>query len=203
MRRIIPVLLALLLLTACGKTPEPSPAPLPELFADEVTTAPKEAMPPADSESATPAPVPAPAGETVTLDGLISYLRLTLPAGWTCAPGEDTGSSKELLLFAPTNDGLQIKLSWWESFGMCGTGVTFEEIELPNGMTATLATEPSADGFVLWTLILPQSPEQYTLHIYAPQSAIDAHQAEIDAMLASLTIGTLAELPPQPTDAVA
>ena len=201
MRRIIPVLLALLLLTACGKTPEPSPAPLPELFADEETAAPTEETTASYNEPETPAPVSA--GETVTLDGLVSYLRLTLPAGWTCAPDEDTGSSKELLLFAPTNDGLQIKLSWWESFGMCGTGVTFEEIELPNGMTATLATEPSADGFVLWTLILPGSPEQYTLHIYAPQSAIDAHQAEIDAMLASLTIGTLAELPPQPTDAVA
>ena len=78
---------------------------------------------------------------------------------------------------------------------MCGTGVDFREIELPNGMKATLATETSREEngeVVWWTLILPASPDQFTLHISAPQSLIDEHQAELDAMLGSLQIGVLA-----------
>ena len=129
--------------------------------------------------------------ETVTLDGVDSYLRLTLPNGWTWTKGRESAERKSLLLHAPTDDNFIIELNWWASFGMCGTGVDFQEIALANGSTATLATEQS-DGLVWWTLIPPASPDQFTLQISATQEMIDAHQADIDAMLDSLQIGVLA-----------
>ena len=127
----------------------------------------------------------------VTLDGLDSYLRLTLPEGWTWTEEEAMKGQRSLCLMAPGDDGFQISMVWWESFGMCGTGVDFREIELPNGMKATLATEGPAD-MVWWTLILPAAPDQFTLQINAPQALIDAHRAEIDAILSGLQIGVLA-----------
>ncbi len=205
MRKMIFVLIALLLLTACGATPpaapvtetpqteSDTPAPKTEAVVNE-TSAPAEAAAPVEEPAHAEAPI---VGETVTLDGQGSYLRLTLPAGWNAVPGENSAAQQSLLLLAPSKDGFCIELNWWESFGMCGTGVSFEELALPNGLTATLATEETQDE-VWWTLILPPAPSNFTLRITAPRSVIDAHQAELDAILASIEIGELSELPPQP-----
>ena len=136
--------------------------------------------------------------ETVTLDGRDSYLRLTLPEGWDWTEGETVEDRSSLILTPRTNDGFRVELVWWASFGMCGTGVDFSEYTLPDGRTATLAVDKSGDQ-VWWTLILPDSPDQFTIQFGAPQSVIDAHQAEIDAMLESLQLGALSHIPPQPT----
>ncbi len=211
MKRIIPMLLVLLLLCGCAAAPQP--AELPEQTngpeqtnQPEQTNGPEQTNEPELPEKPeTDAETPAPEKEetvmradAMTLDGTDSYLRLTLPEGWGWTEGETEENRKSLLLCPPTDDGFQIEVSCWDDFGMCGTGVDFQELQLPNGMKATLATEIS-DETVWWTLILPASPDQFTLQITAPQALIDAHQAEIDAILSGLQIGALAHIPPQPT----
>ncbi len=193
MKKIIPVLLALLLLGACARAPQPEAAPDPT-EAPELTAAP---APTADSGK-TEEEMDDMNKETVTLDGLDSYLRLTLPEGWDWTEGETVEDRSSLILTPRTNDGFRVELVWWASFGMCGTGVDFSEYTLPDGRTATLAVDKSGDQ-VWWTLILPDSPDQFTIQFGAPQSVIDAHQAEIDAMLESLQLGALSHIPPQPT----
>ena len=193
MKKIIPVLLALLLLGACARAPQPETAPDPT-EAPELTAAP---APTADSGK-TEEEMDDMNKETVTLDGLDSYLRLTLPEGWDWTEGERVEDRSSLILTPRTNDGFRVELVWWASFGMCGTGVDFSEYTLPDGRTATLAVDKSGDQ-VWWTLILPESPDQFTIQFGAPQSVIDAHQAEIDAMLESLQLGELSHIPPQPT----
>ncbi len=193
MKKIIPVLLALLLLGACARAPQPETAPDPT-EAPELTAAP---APTADSGK-TEEEMDDMNKETVTLDGLDSYLRLTLPEGWDWTEGETVEDRSSLILTPRTNDGFRVELVWWASFGMCGTGVDFSEYTLPDGRTATLAVDKSGDQ-VWWTLILPDSPDQFTIQFGAPQSVIDAHQAEIDAMLESLQLGELSHIPPQPT----
>ena len=193
MKKIIPLLLALLLLGACARAPQPETAPDPT-EAPELTAAP---APTADSGK-TEEEMDDMNKETVTLDGRDSYLRLTLPEGWDWTEGETVEDRSSLILTPRTNDGFRVELVWWASFGMCGTGVEFSEYTLPDGRTATLAVDKSGDQ-VWWTLILPDSPDQFTIQFGAPQSVIDAHQAEIDAMLESLQLGELSHIPPQPT----
>lgn len=193
MKKIIPVLLALLLLGACARAPQPETVPDPT-EAPELTEAP---APTADSGK-TEEEMDDMNKETVTLDGLDSYLRLTLPEGWDWTEGDAHEDRSSLILTPRTNDGFRVELVWWASFGMCGTGVDFSEYTLPDGRTATLAVDKSGDQ-VWWTLILPDSPDQFTIQFGAPQSVIDAHQAEIDAMLESLQLGELSHIPPQPT----
>ena len=193
MKKIIPILLALLLLGACARAPQPETAPDPT-EAPELTAAP---APTADSGK-TEEEMDDMNKETVTLDGRDSYLRLTLPEGWDWTEGETVEDRSSLILTPRTNDGFRVELVWWASFGMCGTGVDFSEYTLPDGRTATLAVDKSGDQ-VWWTLILPDSPDQFTIQFGAPQSVIDAHQAEIDAMLESLQLGELSHIPPQPT----
>lgn len=193
MKKIIPLLLALLLLGACARAPQPETVPDPT-EAPELTAAP---APTADSGK-TEEEMDDMNKETVTLDGRDSYLRLTLPEGWDWTEGETVEDRSSLILTPRTNDGFRVELVWWGFFGMCGTGVDFSEYTLPDGRTATLAVDKSGDQ-VWWTLILPDSPDQFTIQFGAPQSVIDAHQAEIDAMLESLQLGELSHIPPQPT----
>ncbi|MBQ5977763.1 MAG: hypothetical protein IJL51_06475 [Oscillospiraceae bacterium] len=193
MKKIIPLLLALLLLGACARAPQPETVPDPT-EAPELTAAP---APTADSGK-TEEEMDDMNKETVTLDGRDSYLRLTLPEGWDWTEGETVEDRSSLILTPRTNDGFRVELVWWGFFGMCGTGVDFSEYTLPDGRTATLAVDKSGDQ-VWWTLILPDSPDQFTIQFGAPQSVIDAHQAEIDAMLESLQLGALSHIPPQPT----
>jgi hypothetical protein len=193
MKRIIPLLLALLLLGGCARAPQTASAPDPTK-APELTASPA----PSDAESTSEKEMDDMNHETVTLDGRDSYLRLTLPEGWDWTEGETVEDRSTLILTPRTNDGFRVELVWWASFGMCGTGVDFSEYTLPDGRTATLAVDKSGDQ-VWWTLILPDSPDQFTIQFGAPQSVIDAHQAEIDAMLESLQLGELSHIPPQPT----
>ena len=193
MKKIIPLLLALLLLGACARAPQPETVPDPT-EAPELTAAP---APTADSGK-TEEEMDDMNKETVTLDGRDSYLRLTLPEGWDWTEGETVEDRSSLILTPRTNDGFRVELVRWGFFGMCGTGVDFSEYTLPDGRTATLAVDKSGDQ-VWWTLILPDSPDQFTIQFGAPQSVIDAHQAEIDAMLESLQLGALSHIPPQPT----
>lgn len=202
MKKIIPLLLALMLLCACGATvpadsppeadmPEPQtsaekPQAEPETTAEDsqAEESEEEIM---DQDSVKPAEA-----VTVTLDGVSSYLRLTLPEGWTFKAGEETKERHSLVLLPPTDDGFQLEMVRWDFFGMCGTGVTFSDVELSGGLKATLATERNSD-YVWWTLILPPSPDQFTLQFGAELDLFEAHQAELEEILSGLTIGVLAE----------
>ena len=193
MKRIIPLLLALLMLSGCARAPQPAAAPDPTK-APELTEAPA----PSEAGGTSEKEMDDVNHETVTLDGLDSYLRLTLPEGWDWTEGEAFEDRSSLILTPRTNDGFHVDLVWWASFGMCGTGVEFSEYPLPDGRTATLAVDRSGDQ-VWWTLILPDSPDQFTIQFGAPQSVIDAHRGEIDQILESLYFGELSHIPPQPT----
>ena len=205
MKRIIPVLLVLLLLAGCARTPLPpdTPEQTREPEARNETAAPEQTP---ETETAPGTALPEEDDEmkkgTVTLDGLNSYLRLKLPEGWTWAVEEPGFGERSILLSAPTDDGFRIRLVFWETFGLCGTGVDFSEYTLPDGRKATLATEGGPDE-VTWTLILPESPDQFTVQFVAPRSVMDVHQAELDAMLGSLRLGALSQIPPQPTQRLA
>ena len=208
MKKYLPILLAVLLLSACGAAPETalpettpaesateSAAPEAEAAQTETPAEPEETGAPEETgeeKTETEETAPTAEPESVTLDGVSSYLRLTLPEGWTWKEGESGLGLRSLVLSAPTDDGFQAELVLWDFFGMCGTGVEFREIELADGMHATLATEVNG-GYLWWTLILPPSPDQFTLQFGAEREVYEAHKAELDEILDSIRIGVLAE----------
>ena len=202
MKKLMLLLLALLLLSACA-APAAGPTETPSAVSKE-TAAPaaqepsEETAAPEETKTETEGEEQDMSSRRATLDGLDSYLRLTLPEGWSAVEDYMQSGQKCLLLVPPTNDGFTIRVVCWDSFGMCGTGVSTAEETLPNGMTVTIATEESSDGIVWKTVILPAKSDQFTLQMYAQSAIFAEHQAEIDEILASLKLGELSHIPPQP-----
>ena len=200
MKRMLPLLLALLLLTACGTAPAAPPPTEEPVIEDEAPAAPTEAPgtddtpAPVEEEEAPAAPV---LSETfVTLDGISSYLRLTLPEGWTWEQAGGTVDGAVYALYPENDPDFKVELRLWsDGFGMCGTGVTFSEYTLPNGQKATLAYEISG-GSISWTLIPPEAPDSFTIQFTADMAVYEAHQAELELMLSTLDQGILAGLDP-------
>lgn len=206
MKRTLPLLLALvLLLCACGAAAEPAQTAAPVPTETLPAAQPKaedgpdeDELPIMPEQPASDAPVPAedsPAAlsdETVTLDGTDSYLRVTLPRGWTWEQAAGVQSGTVYGLWPEDDIDFRVELRFWpERFGMCGTGVTFQEYSLPNGQKANLATERIGEDFY-WTLILPESPDSFTIQFTAPYALYESHRAELELLLGSIQQGVLA-----------
>ena len=207
MKKLLPLLLILLLLlSACG-APAEQPDPAPEETPESEPGTPEEPEPttlegmdedelpifPAEG-SASPEKEDAPAlgEETVTLDGTDSYLRVTLPQGWTWAQAAGTQEGTVYGLWPEDDPDFKVELHWWpERFAMCGTGVTFQDYTLPDGQKASLAYERIGEDFT-WILILPESPDSFTVQFTAPYALYEAHRAELEQLLGTLQQGVLA-----------
>ena len=207
-RLLIPLLILALLLCACGSAAEN--APEQESPAEEPAEEPESCEPPilpigaVGAGDNTELPIlPEPAGEEpalggteLTLDGISSYLRVTLPEGWTWEETEAVPDGRVFTLRPAGGGDYAVELRWWaDGFGMCGTGVSMEDYVLPNGRTATLATETIRNSLI-WTLILPPSPDAFTVQICADQALFEEHRPELDLMLGSLRQGVLAQQTP-------
>ena len=212
MKRLLPLLLALvLLLAACGTVPEAAPVtepprdPLPEETpgpTEPPSAPPEEPLPEAEAGEDPPAPETGSAEEAapviskteVTLDGLSSYLRVTLPEGWTWEQAGGKTEGTVYGLYPESDPDFRVELHFWpQSFAMCGTGVTFQDYTLPNREKATLAYEMIGEE-LSWILILPEAPDSFTIQFAVPHTLYEAHRAELELLLSTLQHGVLAGL---------
>ena len=126
-KKLIALLLALacvLSLAACGKKKEtPDPAP-------------------------TPGPDPAPTTITAEYTHGFVDMALELPEGWSWETVSDDGDSKtEGIRFYKTDDTTvsYTLLCWTGGYGICGTGVTSEELTLAGGQKVWQHTEQNTE----------------------------------------------------------
>lgn len=106
---------------------------------------------------------PETAGNVVTYDVDGVYMQVTLPKEWSyeiLTPEMilTDGMESCMIRFWRTDDpDISFELAYWPMFGICGTGVTIESMELDNGRSATWYTE-SLEGKI-WFSICMKKPE--------------------------------------------
>ena len=132
---------------------------------------------------------------TVTLDGISSYLRVTLPEGWTWEQAGGTVDGTVYALYPEDDPDFKVELRLWnDGFpGLCGTDMSFSEYTLADGRKASIIYEVS-DEEIWWWLILPESPDAFSIQFGVPYALYEAHRAELEQLLGTIQLGVLASL---------
>lgn len=149
------LLVSFLLMTACGKTEEERPL---AISAEEPEVV-EEAEPVAEEPEVIPEPEPSmeeliPDGgpEEAFCEYEYGSIRLEIPGGWEWEESpydEDTGLFG--IRFWPAGqEGKAALYCWTQSFGVCGTGLTEEEINFESGLRAMMGTY---DNEACWNFI--------------------------------------------------
>ena len=117
-------------------------------------------------------------------------VRLELPEGWSWETVSDDGDSKtEGIRFYKTDDTTvsYTLLCWTGGYGICGTGVTSEEITLANGMKVWQHTEENTEKgiMVMADISFEDVPGSY---VAAPSDTMttEVWNANRDALLSIL-----------------
>lgn len=105
-----------------------------------------------------------PAGNVVTYDVDGVYMQVTLPKEWSyeiLTPEMilTDGMESCMIRFWLTDDpDISFELAYWPMFGICGTGVTIESMELDNGRSATWYTE-SLEGKIWFSICMKKQED--------------------------------------------
>ena len=113
-----------------------------------------------------PAPDPKPAVTTAEFTHGYVDMALQLPEGWSWETVSDNGSDKtEGIRFYKTADTAvsYTLLCWTGGYGICGTGVTSEELTLANGMKVWQHTEEDTEKgtMVMADIFFEDAPGSY------------------------------------------
>ncbi len=140
----------------------------------------------------TPDPQPAITGETAEYTSGYVDMAMTIPEGWQWESVQDKELSAEGIRFWKTGDkAVSFELLCWRGgYGICGTGVTSEEITLSNGQKVWQHTEENTDS--LWlNLYFESTPGDY---VCAPTGTLtketwDSCRDEVLAILNTAQFG--------------
>ena len=121
-----------------------------------------------DTPDPTPAPEPKPAVTTAEFTHGYVDMALQLPEGWSWETVSDNGSDKtEGIRFYKTADTAvsYTLLCWTGGYGICGTGVTSEELTLANGMKVWQHTEENTEKgtMVMADIFFEDAPGSYVV----------------------------------------
>lgn len=121
-----------------------------------------------DDNKTGPTPVPEPKPAVTTAEFTHGYvdMALQLPEGWSWETVSDNGSDKtEGIRFYKTADTAvsYTLLCWTGGYGICGTGVTSEELTLANGMKVWQHTEEDTEKgtMVMADIFFEDAPGSY------------------------------------------
>ena len=131
--------------------------------------------------------------ETVAYSYQYTNMKLELPTDWAyniLAGNVDESADNFGIQFWPqAQPSMKISLRYHvNGIGLCGTGVTFEDISFQNGLTATKCTEGSDDNYWFF-LIYHDVPGAYAVECSASKSLWAAYEHAIMSILESVEIG--------------
>ena len=118
---------------------------------------------------------------------------LTIPDGWAWETVEEDGQAG--LRFRKTDDGaVSFRLTCWlDGYGICGTGVTSEEITLANGMKVWQHTEEDTEKgtMVMADIFFEDAPGSY---VASPSDTMttevwNANRDELLSILGTVQLG--------------
>lgn len=140
----------------------------------------------------TPDPQPAITGETAEYTSGYVDMAMTIPEGWQWESVQDKSMNTEGIRFRKTGDkAVSFELLCWRGgYGICGTGVTSEEITLSGGQKIWQHTEENTDS--LWlNLYFENTPGDY---VCAPTGTLtketwDSCRDEVLAILNTAQFG--------------
>ena len=136
----------------------------------------------------TPDPaVDSPTGEIVSETSGERVLAPAVAEGWKKEAEQDkSGGTEGVRFWCPDDKALDFRLlCWTKGFGMCGTGVTSQELTLPGGQTVWEYTEEGTDG--LWlNICFVGTPGDYVLQPAGGTLDRDTWEACRDTLLAIL-----------------
>lgn len=127
-------------------------------------------------------------------------MKLELPEDWdydiiaAAGDGEpgavDESAYRHGIRFWPRNDpSMKLSLCYHiNGIGLCGTGVTFEDISFENGLTATKCTEGTNDNFWFF-LIYHDVPGDYAVECSTSKTLWSEYEKIIMSILESVEIG--------------
>ena len=145
-----------------------------------------------------PAPAPDPAPTTITAEYTHGFvdMALELPEGWSWETVTDDGDSKtEGIRFYKTADTAvsYTLLCWTGGYGICGTGVTSEELTLANGMKVWQHTEENTEKgtMVMADIFFEDAPGSY---VASPSETMttevwNANRDELLSILGTVQLG--------------
>ena len=143
-----------------------------------------------DTPDPTPAPEPKPAVTTAEFTHGYVDMALQLPEGWSWETVSDNGSDKtEGIRFYKTADTAvsYTLLCWTGGYGICGTGVTSEELTLANGMKVWQHTEQDTEKgtMVMADIFFEDAPGSY---VASPSDTMttEVWNANLDELLSIL-----------------
>lgn len=141
-----------------------------------------------------PDPIPAVNGETASYTSGYVDMALTIPEGWQWESVQDKSMNTEGIRFWKTGDkALDFQLLCWRSgYGICGTGVTTEELTLSGGQQVWQYTEETY-GSVWVDIAFVGTPGNYVCMPAAngtmDKAAWDSCRDEVLAILGTAQFG--------------
>ena len=151
-----------------------------------------------NNDTPDPDPVPEPKPAVTTAEFTHGYvdMALQLPEGWSWETVSDNGSDKtEGIRFYKTADTAvsYTLLCWTGGYGICGTGVTSEELTLANGMKVWQHTEEDTEKgtMVMADIFFEDAPGSY---VASPSDTMttevwNANRDELLSILGTVQLG--------------
>lgn len=148
-----------------------------------------------DNTDPTPAPDPTPAVTTAEFTHGYVDMAVELPEGWSWETVADNGADKtEGIRFYKTDDPTvsYTLLCWTGGYGICGTGLTSEELTLANGMKVWQHTKENAEKGTIWAnIFFEDAPGSY---VAAPSDTMttevwNANRDELLSILGTAQLG--------------
>lgn len=115
-------------------------------------------------------------------------IQLQLPSDWEYEI-KNSGQRYGIRFWPKEEMDFKLDLLYWETqIGMCGTGVTIEEVIFSNGMKATQYTE-KIEGILWFTMIYQDLPGTYVVSGQVPEELWEKYKTVVMEILETAELG--------------